>query len=93
MKERGIDSRSPHPLQETYLRTMKSNHAILYLQKKGEAAQYVPLKVEEVQTYSNSTERDDDQKTVSISTSPILSNGRLKQTVLEKDFDSEIDLY
>jgi len=93
LKERGIDSRSPHPLQETYLRTMKSNHAILYLQKKGEAAQYVPLKVEEVQTYSNSTERDDDQKTVSISTSPILSNGRLKQTVLEKDFDSEIDLY
>ncbi len=95
LKERGIDSRSPHPLQETYLRTMKSNHAILYLQKKGEAAQYVPLKVEEVQTYSNSTERDDDQKTESLPPSPIWNNGKLKQTVLEKDFgsDSEVDLY
>jgi hypothetical protein len=94
LKERGIDSRSPHPLQETYLRTMKSNHAILYLQKKGEAAQYVPLKVEEVQIYSSSTEKNDDRNTKSISNSPIFRNGRLKQLVLEKDFDSsEIDLY
>ncbi len=93
LKERGIDSRSPNPLQETYLRTMKSNHAILFLQKKGEAAQYVPLKVEDVQTYPSSTERDDDQKTKSVPMSPIWNNGKLKQTVLEKDFDSEIDLY
>ncbi len=95
LKERGIDARSPHPLQETYLRTMKSNHAILYLQKKGEEAQYVPLKVEELLTIPRSTERDDDQKTESLPPSPIWNNGKLKQTVLEKDFgsDSEVDLY
>jgi len=91
LKERGIDS--PHPLQESYFRTMKSNHALLYLQRTGEEAQYVPLKVEEVQEHSSSTDMNDKQKNESFSMPQIPRNVQLKQTVFEKDFDTDIDLY
>ena len=93
LQERGIDSRTPHPLQESFFRTMKSNHALLYLQRTGEEAQYVPLKVEEVQEHSSSTDMNDKQKNEPFSMPQIPRNVQLKQTVFEKDFDNNIDLY
>ncbi|MFX1519131.1 MAG: hypothetical protein ACFFCD_04350 [Promethearchaeota archaeon] len=92
LKERAIGSHTPHPLQESYFRTMKSGHALLYLQRKGEEAQYVPLKIEEVPVQFNSTETNE-EKDQSTLTTPIRSVGQLKQTMLEKDFDRDTELY
>jgi len=92
LRERGIDSKMPHPLQETYLRTMKGNNAILYLQRRGQQAQYVPLQIDSVMM-KDDRRRSYDESMVTSEEQRIPRGDQVKATMLEKDFPKDGELY